>query len=204
LFTLLSGLEQDVFYAIDTSTHHRDGGPSLVIAIKQKFPDVDASSFLAAFKRCTSARKFAGHEHFFITPDQIRLTKWFMNRSIPNLEPAKNPDDQMMAFQCGEPLFWPYENTQPAGSTPYRFGRDSEDTVSSMLHSLKVSPSDGSPPTAEEIGYYVGVSRSRSRRCAHVSKTLTLYSRYGAIVHGNCAIGSHLIIPLVDLSSSQR
>jgi hypothetical protein len=53
LFHLLSGLDKDVYYAVDVdySNPSNASRPSLVMAVKQKFPDIDPVSFLAAFKR---------------------------------------------------------------------------------------------------------------------------------------------------------
>lgn len=155
LFTLLDGLDKDVFYAIDSAKWHTSGGPSLVIAVKKKFPEIDASSFVAAFKRYNTSAKFSSHARFFLTKNKIRKTKWFMVRSVADREPRKDPDDQLAAFLSNKPSFWPYDDNDESaeGGAPYTFERDvSVDTVSSLLHSLQVSPTDGSSPAPKEIG----------------------------------------------------
>ena len=71
LFHLLNGLERDVYYAIETAQMHDSGTLSLVLAVKDKFLEIDPASFLAMFKRCLLAQKFKKHEHFFVTAKAI-------------------------------------------------------------------------------------------------------------------------------------
>jgi hypothetical protein len=71
LFHLLSGLDKDVYYVVDAnySKSSDSSQPSLVMAIKEKFPDIDPASFVAAFKRASYKKMFSKgkHESFLLT-----------------------------------------------------------------------------------------------------------------------------------------
>jgi hypothetical protein len=82
LFHLLSGLDKDVYYVVDADYSKSSDSiqPSLVMAIKEKFLDIDPVSFVAAFKRASYKKMFSKgkHESFLLT-SILRHTPWFIN-----------------------------------------------------------------------------------------------------------------------------
>jgi hypothetical protein len=137
LFHLLSGLDKDVYYAVDVDylNPYNASRPSLVMAVKQNFPDVDPVSFLAAFKRACNKKMFSKgkHESFLLT-SQLRWTPWFICQSQSNMEPTKSPDDQIAAFgEKGEPRAFGHMTARHRNPLPRTYSRKLQPTLFSSL-----------------------------------------------------------------------
>jgi hypothetical protein len=169
LFHLLSGLDKDVYYVVDAnySKSSNSSQPSLVMAIKEKFPDIDpASFFVAAFKRASYKKMFSKgkHESFLLT-SILQHTPWFINQSQSNVEPTKSPDDQIAAFQKGHSSFCQYDFKPSESATPYVFKKAPDNA---FLESLQAKHECGSDPV------YMTVETSRKKKKANVRWFLVL------------------------------
>jgi hypothetical protein len=164
-FHLLSGLDKDVYYAVDVdySNPSNASRPSLVMAVKQKFPDVDPVSFLAAFKRACNKKMFSKGKHkSFLLTSQLRWTPWFICQSQSNMEPTKSPDDQIAAFgKKGDTSFWPYDGAPSESSTPYIFKKA---PTNAFLQSLKTKCDRD---TTDPVYSTVETSRKKKAKLAH-------------------------------------
>jgi hypothetical protein len=82
LFQLLCSLKRDIFYAIGRDDLHSQGGPSLTLSVKQKYPFVDCKDFLEKYKKC-SATKQLGKNLLFWKPDtKHKNCRWLLIKSV--------------------------------------------------------------------------------------------------------------------------
>jgi hypothetical protein len=168
LFHLLCGLDKDVYYAVDVdySAPFLSSRPSLVMAVKEKFLDIDPVSFLAAFKRACNKKMFGKGKHeSFLLSTKLRNTTWFINRSQSNVEPTKSPDDQIAAFEKGDTSFWPYDGAPSESSTPYVFKKAPTDA---FLQSLKTKRNRD---TTDPVYSTVETSRKKKAKLVHSPST---------------------------------
>ena len=112
------------------------GSQALTLAVKEKFPAIDAASFFNVFKRCLFSKKINKHNYFFVTK-AIRQTRWFMVRSQSDVAPSKTPDDQIAECQRGASAFLAYEGVPGVNATPCTFKKTEPDTVNKVMESLK-------------------------------------------------------------------